>query len=62
MLNEIDYVTKCKSWFPLEWTGWISLQSKGRLRVFSIWKSMFLKASFIKCNLLNIKNYKESSV
>ena len=24
-----------KDWFPLEWTGWISLQSKGLSRVFS---------------------------
>ena len=23
-----------QDWFPLEWTGWISLQSKGLLRVF----------------------------
>ena len=24
-----------QDWFPLEWTGWISLQSKGLLRIFS---------------------------
>ena len=24
-----------QDWFPFEWTGWISLQSKGRSRVFS---------------------------
>ena len=24
-----------QDWFPLEWTGWISLQSKGLSRVFS---------------------------
>ena len=24
-----------QDWFPVEWTGWISLQSKGLLRVFS---------------------------
>ena len=24
-----------QDWFPLEWTGWISLQSKGHSRVFS---------------------------
>ena len=24
-----------QDWFPLEWTGWISLQSKGLARVFS---------------------------
>ena len=26
---------KSQDWSPLEWTGWISLQSKGLLRVFS---------------------------
>ena len=26
---------KCQSWSPSEWTGWISLQSKGLSRVFS---------------------------
>ena len=26
---------KSQGWSPLEWTGWISLQSKGLLRVFS---------------------------
>ena len=26
---------KNQDWFPSEWTGWISLQSKGLLRVFS---------------------------
>ena len=26
---------KIQDWFPLGWTGWISLQSKGLLRVFS---------------------------
>ena len=26
---------KTQDWFPLEWTGWISLQSKGLSRVFS---------------------------
>ena len=33
-----------QSWFPLGWTGWISLQSKGLSRVFSgtiIWKHQF---------------------
>ena len=27
--------TNIQDWFPLEWTGWISLQSKGLSRVFS---------------------------
>ena len=33
-----------QDWFPLEWTGWISLPSKGLSRVFSnttIWKHQF---------------------
>ena len=29
-----------QDWFPLEWTGWISLQYKGLSRVFSIHVSM----------------------
>ena len=36
-----------QDWFPLGWTGWISLQSKGLLRVFSnstIWKHQFFGA------------------
>ena len=36
-----------QSWFPLGWTGWISLQSKGLPRVFSnttIWKHQFFSA------------------
>ena len=34
-------------WFPLGWTGWISLQSKGLSRVFSstiVWKHQFFGA------------------
>ena len=36
-----------QGWFPLGWTGWISLQSKGLSRVFSnitVWKHQFLRA------------------
>ena len=36
-----------QDWFPLGWTGWISLQSKGLSRVFSsttVWKHQFLGA------------------
>ena len=36
-----------QGWFPLEWTGWISLQSKGLSRVFSnttVQKHQFLSA------------------
>ena len=34
-----------QDWFPLEWTGWISLQSKGLSRVFS--NTTLQKASII---------------
>ena len=36
-----------QDWFPLGWTGWISLQSKGLSRVFSnttVWKHQFFGA------------------
>ena len=33
-----------QDWFPLGWTGWISLQSKGLSRVFSIQKQQFFSA------------------
>ena len=36
-----------QDWFPLGWTGWISLQSKGLSRVFS---STSLKASILQCS------------
>ena len=38
-----------QDWFPLGWTGWISLQSKGLSRVFSyttVQKHQFLGAQF----------------
>ena len=38
-----------QDWFPLEWTGWISLQSKGLSRVFSnttVQKHQFFGAQF----------------
>ena len=37
-------------WYPLGWTGWISLQSKGLSRVFSstpIWKHRFLALNLL---------------
>ena len=37
-----------QDWFPLEWTGWISLQSKGLSRVFLQHHS--LKASIFRCS------------
>ena len=39
-----------QDWFPLGWTGWISLQSKGLSRVFSnstVQKHQFLAFSFL---------------
>ena len=36
-----------QDWFPLGWTGWISLQSKGLSRVFSKPNS---KASILQCS------------
>ena len=39
-----------QDWFPLEWTGWISLQSKGLSRVFSnttVQKHQFFGAQFL---------------
>ena len=40
---------KSQDWYPLEWTGWISLQSKGLSRVFSnttVQKHQFFGAQF----------------
>ena len=42
--------TNIQYWFPLGWTGWISLQSKGLSRVFSnttVQKHQFFSAFFI---------------
>ena len=39
-----------QDWFPLGWTGWISLQSKGLSRVFSnttVQKHQFLALSYV---------------
>ena len=38
-----------QDWFPLGWTGWISLQSKGLLRVFS--STMVRKYQFVGTQL-----------
>ena len=38
-----------QDWFPLGWTGWISLQSKGLSRIFSNHSS---KASVLRCSTL----------
>ena len=39
-----------QDWFPLGWTGWISLQSKGLSKVFSnitVWKHQFFGAQLL---------------
>ena len=39
-----------QDWLPLEWTGWISLQSKGLSRIFSnttVQKHQFFSAQFL---------------
>ena len=41
---------KSQGWSPSEWTGWISLQSKGPSRVFSNHHSS--KASILQCSAL----------
>ena len=43
------FTKNTQSWSPLEWTGWISLQSKGLSRVFSnttVQKHQFFGAQF----------------
>ena len=50
-----------RDWFPLGWTGWISLQSKGLSRVFSstaVQKNWFFGAQHSLCpTLTSIHNY-----
>ena len=44
-----DLPVNTQDWFPLGWTGWISLQSKGLSRVFSnttVQKHQFFSAQF----------------
>ena len=38
----------CRNWFPLGWTGWISLQSKGLSRVLS--STTVQKTSILQCS------------
>ena len=50
-----------QDWFPLGWTGWISLQSKGLSRVFSnttVQKHQFFVLSFLYSpSLTSIRDY-----
>ena len=45
---------KSQGWFPSEWTGWISLQSKGLSRVFS--NTTFEKHQFFGAQLSSQSN------
>ena len=49
-----------QSWFPLGWTDWISLQSKGLSRVFSnttVQKHQFFSAQLYSTTLTSIHDY-----
>ena len=49
-----------QDWFPLGWTGWMSLQSKGLSRVFSrttVWKHQFFGAQFSLWSNSNIHTW-----
>ena len=49
-----------QDWFPLGWTGWISLQSKGLSRVFSsttVQKHQFFGAQLYSPTLTSIHEY-----
>ena len=49
-----------EDWFPLGWTGWISLQSKGLSRVFSnttVQKNKFFGAQLYGPTLTSIHDY-----
>ena len=43
-----------QDWSPLGWTGWISLQSKGLSRVFSLLQHHSSKASILLCSVFFI--------
>ena len=52
--------TNSQDWSPLGWTGWISLQSKGLLRVFSnttVQKQQFFSSLLYASNLTSIHDY-----
>ena len=52
---------KSQGWSPSEWTGWISLQSKGLLRVFSnttVQKHQFFSAQLSSQSNSHIHGYK----
>ena len=43
-----------QDWFPLGWTGWISLQSKGLLTLKSLLHHYSSKASILSCSAFSI--------
>ena len=50
----ISFPMNIQDWFPLKWTGWISLQSKGFSRVFSnttFQKHHFFSSAFLMVQL-----------
>ena len=52
--------TNIQDWFPLGWTGWISLQSKGLSRVFSsttVQKHQFFGTQLSLWSLTSIHDY-----
>ena len=52
-----------QDWFPLKWTGWISLQSKGLSRVFSnttVQKNQFFGAQLYSPTLTSIHDYQKN--
>ena len=51
---------KSQGWSPSEWTGWISLQSKGLSRVFS--KTTVQKHQFFSTQLSSQSNWKKHSL
>ena len=49
-----------QDWYPLEWTGWISLQSKGLSRVFSnttVQKHQYFDIQLYSLTLTSIHDY-----
>ena len=53
-------LTNIQDWFPLGWTGWISLQSKGLSRVFSsttVWRHSSMLSLFYCPALTSIQDY-----
>ena len=56
---------KSQGWSPSEWTGWISLQSKGLSRVFSsttVWKHQFFGAQPSSWSNSHIHTWHHSTV